>query len=74
MVATVEGGRKAAATNKAKYGDNFYINIGRKGGSAPRKGPRGFAAMPPEKRREAGRLGGSNSSRLGVKNGGGKKR
>lgn len=33
MSGTLEGGRKAAATNKAKYGKEFYSNIGRKGGS-----------------------------------------
>lgn len=32
MVGTLAGGKKAAATNKARYGDNFYRNIGRKGG------------------------------------------
>lgn len=32
MVATSEGGKKAAITNKAKYGDNFYSEIGRRGG------------------------------------------
>ena len=32
MSGTLEGGRKAAATNKAKYGKEFYADIGRKGG------------------------------------------
>ena len=32
MPGTIEGGRKAAATNKKKYGKEFYANIGRKGG------------------------------------------
>lgn len=33
MPGTKAGGAKAAATNKAKYGDDFYRNIGKKGGS-----------------------------------------
>jgi general stress protein YciG len=33
MSGTKSGGRKAAATNKSKYGDRFYAEIGRKGGS-----------------------------------------
>lgn len=73
MSGTYAGGLKCADTNKKKYGDNFYINIGRKGGLAPRKGPRGFAAMSPEKRREAGAKGGRNGVRTGIKNGEGKK-
>lgn len=36
------GGLKAAATNKAKYGNNFYANIGRRGGKAGNTG--GFAS------------------------------
>ena len=32
MPGTRAGGLKAAATNKIKYGDNFYRNIGRIGG------------------------------------------
>lgn len=37
MPGTLEGGRKAAATNKAKYGADFYANIGRKGGKNGRR-------------------------------------
>lgn len=33
MSGTVIGGKRAAETNKAKYGSDFYANIGRKGGS-----------------------------------------
>lgn len=33
MSGTKAGGLKAAVTNKAKYGDEFYANIGRKGGA-----------------------------------------
>ena len=32
MSGTHAGGKKAAATNKAKYGKDFYAEIGRKGG------------------------------------------
>lgn len=74
MSGTRSGGKKCAATNKEKYGDNFYRNIGRKGGIAPRKGPRGFAAMTPERLREVSAKGGHNSDRTGIKNGEGKRR
>lgn len=33
MAGTKEGGRKAAATNKRKYGKGFYAEIGKIGGS-----------------------------------------
>lgn len=33
MPGTRAGGLKAAITNKAKYGADFYVNNGRKGGS-----------------------------------------
>ena len=41
MVGTKSGGQKAAATNKAKYGKDFYIRNGRKGGQNGHTG--GFA-------------------------------
>ncbi len=65
----IMGGYKAAETNKQKYGKNFYAMIGSKGGQKTNTKPKGFAAMTPEKRREAGRKGGSKSSRAGVLNG-----
>ena len=43
MAGTKEGGRKAAATNKKKYGEDFYIRNGAKGGKASHTG--GFAAQ-----------------------------
>lgn len=60
MSGTLEGGRRAAATNKRKYGDDFYANIGRKGGQVSKGG--GFAANKALARR-AGRLGGLKSKR-----------
>ena len=44
MAGTKAGGQKAAATNKAKYGKDFYAEIGRKGGRNGHTG--GFAANP----------------------------
>lgn len=40
----ITGGLKAAKTNKLRYGKDFYVNIGRKGGTAYHAFPRGFAA------------------------------
>ena len=59
------GGLKAAATNKERHGEDFYKQIGRKGGKAGKTG--GFAADP-ELASRAGRIGGKKSSRLGVEN------
>lgn len=73
MSGTREGGEKAAATNKAKHGSDFYAMLGRKGGSAKHKMPRGFQAHP-ELARKAGAIGGKRSSRKGIKNGMGKSR
>jgi general stress protein YciG len=55
MAGTQKGGHKAAATNKQRYGLNFYESIGRKGGKISRGG--GFAANR-ELAVEAGRKGG----------------
>ena len=60
MSGTKEGGLKAAATNKAKYGKDFYKNAGRKGGQNGHTG--GFFANP-TLAREAGRKGGLISRR-----------
>lgn len=60
MAGTKAGARKAAATNKARYGENFYATIGRKGGQNGRTG--GFAANP-ELARIAGAKGGRISRR-----------
>ena len=43
MAGTVAGGKAAAATNKAKYGKDFYKHIGRIGGSTVTDKLKGFA-------------------------------
>ncbi len=60
MAGTRAGGRRAAATNKMRYGANFYESIGAKGGKISRGG--GFAKNP-NLAREAGRRGGMASRR-----------
>ena len=60
MAGTKAGGRKATATNKSKYGKDFYAEIGRKGGQNGHTG--GFAANP-ELAKIAGAKGGRISKR-----------
>ena len=60
MSGTKAGGQKAAATNKAKYGKEFYANIGRKGG---RNGHTGGFAANLELAKIAGAKGGKKSKR-----------
>jgi len=60
MAGTKAGGMKAAATNKAKHGSDFYAKIGAKGGKLGKTG--GFAANP-ELARIAGAKGGRISRR-----------
>jgi len=60
MAGTKKGGQKAALTNKARHGADFYAKIGAKGGKA--KVPKGFAANP-ELARKAGAKGGRISRR-----------
>ena len=69
MSGTKAGGIKASITNRAKYGEDFYIRNGRKGGQNGHTG--GFFANP-ELARIAGKKGGRKSSRKGIKNGEGK--
>jgi general stress protein YciG len=60
MAGTKAGGQAAAATNKSKYGPDFYARIGAAGGKKGRTG--GFFANR-ELAREAGRAGGRVSRR-----------
>lgn len=60
MAGTKEGGKAAAATNKLRYGKDFYAVQGVKGGRKSRTG--GFYANR-ELAREAGRKGGRVSRR-----------
>lgn len=65
------GGKAAAATNKSKYGADFYAKIGAKGGSV--KGVKGFAIddrsfldkllRKPSRAQRAGSIGGKISKR-----------
>ena len=60
MPGTKIGGQKAAITNKKKHGEDFYKNIGRKGG---RNGHTGGFASNPELAKLAGQKGGKISRR-----------
>lgn len=60
MAGTKAGGQKARETNYAKYGSDFYRNIGRIGG---RNGHTGGFASNPELAKIAGSKGGKISRR-----------
>ncbi|HUY85220.1 MAG TPA: hypothetical protein VMU97_01765 [Candidatus Dormibacteraeota bacterium] len=60
MAGTKAGGQAAAATNKQKYGSDFYAKIGAKGGKLGKTG--GFFANR-ELARKAGAKGGRISRR-----------
>jgi len=60
IAGTKAGGMKAAATNKAKYGKEFYARIGAEGG---KKGHTGGFAANPALARIAGAKGGRISRR-----------
>lgn len=62
MAGTKEGGRKASITNKLKHGEDFYKNIGRKGGAKARPESRYFF-LHPDVAKKAGAKGGSLSRR-----------
>lgn len=64
MSNTKEGGKKSAATNKAKYGKEYYAVIGAMGGKAKNKN-KGFGSSH-ERAVEAGRAGGLKSRRYKV--------
>lgn len=63
MAGTVEGGRRAAATNKEKFGSDFYAKIGKVGGQRSKTG--GFAAGAEGRKRASywGAIGGRKSRR-----------
>lgn len=63
MAGTKAGGKAAAATNKAKYGKDFYAKIGAKGGQKGHTG--GFFANR-DLARSAGAKGGRISRRTKV--------
>lgn len=57
MAGTKKGGEAAAATNKSKYGADFYAKIGAKGGKKGKTG--GFFAN-----RELARIAGAKGGRI----------
>ena len=61
MAGTLEGGRRAAQTNKDKHGADFYSRIGAKGGRR-KNGRKGFGSNH-ELASKAGRIGGTKSRR-----------
>ena len=61
MAGTKAGGKAAAATNKSKYGADFYAKIGAVGG---RKGHTGGFYANRELARSAGARGGRISRRI----------
>ena len=63
MAGNLKGGAQAAKTNKELYGEDFYSRIGKLGGKAPSKTPKGFAANK-DFARIAGKLGGAKSKRV----------
>lgn len=60
MPGTKAGGAKAAATNKRKYGEDYYARIGKEGGAKGHTG--GF--FDRELARRAGAIGGRISKRV----------
>ena len=64
MAGTKAGGKAAAATNKKKYGSDFYAKIGAKGGALGTTG--GFYANR-DLARKAGAAGGKISRRRSAK-------
>lgn len=67
MAGTKAGGIKTAKTIREKFGDNFYKNIGAKGGRNTCGGMKGFA-LNPELAKIAGQKGGKISKRGNARN------
>lgn len=61
MAGTKDGGKAAAATNKTKYGADFYAKIGAIGGKKGRTG--GFYAN-----RDLARIAGAKGGRISRRN------
>lgn len=61
MSGTVAGGKRAAQTNIRKFGDDYYRNIGRRGGRA-KSSLKGFGTNR-LLAKVAGSIGGKNSAR-----------
>lgn len=70
MAATSEGGRKAMATNKRLYGEDYAKRIGRMGGLVSRGGGFNPSVVGPdglngsERARMAGKKGGNASAKV----------
>ncbi len=62
MAGNKSGAAKATQTKLAKDPE-FFVKLGRLGGSAPYEGKKGFAALTPEQRRQASIKGGTISRR-----------
>jgi len=60
MAGTLAGGRKASITNQERYGKDYYVKLGSKGGKI---GTTGGFYNNPELARRAGQLGGRVSRR-----------
>lgn len=58
MSGTKIGGQKVRDALLKKFGSDYYVKMGQKGGK--KTGKKGFALMPREKVAEAGRKGGKN--------------
>lgn len=59
MAGTKLGGARAAKTNKEKYGEDFYIKLGSKGGKGTHPSRRPFA-----QNRELARMAGARGGRV----------
>ena len=67
MSGSLAGGKKAAQTNKDRFGEDFYKKIGSKGGSVVHPDTRPFAKNR-DLARKAGAMGGRKSTRKGIGN------